>query len=73
MLAVRPEYQGQGFMRSMLEQVYKVADKKGVPVILDTDDKDKSDRYQHLGMKLNRVRKCGERFHMYDLIREVQI
>ena len=73
MLAVRPEYQGQGFMRSMLEQVYKAADKKGVPVILDTDDKDKSDRYQHLGMKLDRVRKCGERFHMYDLIREVQI
>ena len=70
MLAVRPEYQGQGFMRSMLEQVYKVADKKGVPVILDTDDKDKSDRYQHLGMKLDRVRNCGERFHMYDLIRE---
>ena len=62
MLAVRPEYQGQGFMRSMLEQVYKVADKKGVPVILDTDDKDKSDRYQHLGMKLDRVRNCGERF-----------
>lgn len=71
MLAVRPEYQGQGFMRSMLEQVYKVADKKGVPVILDTDDKDKSDRYQHLGMKLDRVRNCGERFHMYDLIREI--
>ena len=70
MLAVRPEYQGQGFMRSMLEQVYRVADKKGVPVILDTDDKDKSDRYQHLGMKLDRVRNCGERFHMYDLIRE---
>ena len=70
MLAVRPEYQGQGFMRSMLEQVYRVADKKGVPVILDTDDKDKSDRYQHLGMKLDRVRNCGERFHMYDLIRK---
>ena len=71
MLVVRPEYQGQGFMRSMLEQVYKAADKKGVPVILDTDDKDKSDRYQHLGMKLDRVRNCGERFHMYDLIREI--
>ena len=50
-----------------------MADKKSVSVILDTDDKDKSDRYQHLGMKLDRVRNCGERFHMYDLIREVQI
>ena len=27
-------------------------------------------RYEHLGMKLDRVRSCGERFHMYDLIRE---
>ena len=71
MLVVRPEYQGQGFMRSMLEQVYKVAKKKNIPVILDTDDKDKCERYMHLGMKLDRVRNCGERFHMYDLIREV--
>ncbi len=34
-----------------------------------TDDKDKCERYVHLGMKLDRVRKCGDRFHMYDLIR----
>ena len=38
--------------------------------ILDTDDKDKAARYEHLGMKLDRVRSCGEQFHMYDLIRE---
>ncbi len=70
MLVVRPEYQKQGFMRKMLESVYKYADKKGVPVILDTDDKDKSLRYEHLGMKLERVRNCGDNFHMYDHIRE---
>ena len=28
-------------------------------------------RHEHFGMKLDRVRNCGERFHMYDLIREV--
>ena len=39
-------------------------------MILDTDDQDKAARYEHLGMKLERVRNCGERFHMYDLIRE---
>ena len=71
MLVVRAEFQGQGFMRQMLEDVYELADKVGVPVILDTDDKDKSARYEHLGMKLDRVRNCGEKFHMYDLIREV--
>jgi len=32
--------------------------------------KDKAARYEHLGMKLDRVRNCGEKFHMYDLIRE---
>ena len=71
MLVVRPEFQGQGFMRKILEDVYKVADKENVPVILDTDDKDKAARYEHLGMKLERIRNCGEKFHMYDLIREV--
>lgn len=71
MLVVRPEFQGQGYMRKILEDVYRLADKRKVPVILDTDDKDKAMRYQHLGMKLDRVRNCGERFHMYDLIREV--
>ena len=70
MLVVRPEFQGQGHMRNILEDVYKLAEKRGVPVILDTDDKDKAARYVHLGMKLDRVRSCGERFHMYDLIRE---
>ena len=71
MLVVRPEFQGQGFMRKILEDVYKVADKENVPVILDTDDKDKASRYEHLGMKLDRIRNCGEKFHMYDLIRDV--
>ena len=71
MLVVRQEFQGQGFMRKILEDVYKVADKENVPVILDTDDKDKAARYEHLGMKLERIRNCGEKFHMYDLIRDV--
>ena len=57
-------------MKKMLEETYELGDKLGVPVILDTDDKDKSDRYVHLGMKLDRVRNCGEKFHIYDLIRE---
>ena len=69
LLAVRPEYQGQGYMRKLMEYVYRLADDTAVAVILDTDDMDKSLRYQHLGMKLDRIRNCGEKFHMYDLIR----
>ena len=71
MLAVRKEYQKQGFMKQMLDYVYEVADAKRVLVILDTDDKNKCLRYEHLGMKLERVRNCGGKLHMYDLIREV--
>lgn len=48
-LVVRPEYQRQGFMRKMLDSVYRLADRKYLPIILDTDDKDKSLRYQDLG------------------------
>ena len=70
MLVVRKEYQGQGYMRRMMEHAYSIAGDHRVPVILDTDDKDKAARYEHLGMRLDRVRSCGERFHMYDLIRE---
>ena len=40
------------------------------PLDAMSDDKDKSLRYQHLGMRLDKVRNCGEKFHMYDLIRE---
>ncbi|MCR5531897.1 MAG: N-acetyltransferase [Lachnospiraceae bacterium] len=71
MLVVRQEYQKKGFMRQMLNYTYALADKAGVPVILDTDDKDKCLRYEYLGMKIDRIRNCGEKFHMYDLIREV--
>lgn len=70
MLVVRKEYQGQGYMRQMMEYVYALAEERMIPVILDTDDRDKAARYEHLGMKLDRVRSCGEHFHMYDLIRE---
>ena len=71
MLVVRKEYQKQEFMKQMLDYTYKLAESRNVPVILDTDDKDKSLRYQHLGMRLDRIRTGAERFHMYDLIREV--
>ncbi len=72
MLIVRKEYQGQGYMRQMMDYAYEMAGQHQVPVILDTDDKDKAARYVHLGMTLDRVRNCGERFHMYDLIRECE-
>ncbi|MGX8688904.1 MAG: GNAT family N-acetyltransferase, partial [bacterium] len=70
MLVVRKEFQGQGYMRRMMDFAYALAEERRIPVILDTDDRDKASRYEHLGMKLDRIRSCAERFHMYDLIRE---
>lgn len=70
MLVVRKEFQGQGYMRQMMNYAYSLADERRIPVILDTDDRDKASRYEHLGMKLDRIRCCAEHFHMYDLIRE---
>ncbi len=67
-LVVRQEYQKQGFMKQMMDFAYSIASKNNVAVILDTDDKDKCERYEHLGMKLDRIRNCGKNFHMYDLI-----
>ena len=55
----------------MLAYAYKTAENHLVPVILDTDDKDKAARYEHLGMKHDRGPNCGEQFHMYDLMCEV--
>ena len=58
-------------MRKMMDYAYALADERRIPVILDTDDRDKASRYEHLGMKLDRIRTGGQKFHMYDLIREI--
>ena len=71
-LVVAKEYQKKGYMRQMMEYVYRIADEKKLPVILDTDDKNKYLRYEHLGMTLDRIRNCGNQYHTYDMIREVR-
>ncbi|EXM39584.1 GCN5 family acetyltransferase [Ruminococcus albus SY3] len=67
MLIVTEKYQGQGYMRKLMEFAYKIADKNGCPCILDTDAKGKCDRYVHLGMKLVQTRKAGG-CKIYDLM-----
>lgn len=69
MLVVRKEYQGQGYMRLLMEMLYQIADEKNLAVILETDAEDKVERYEHLGMKLVKTRDLGEGVFMYDLYR----
>ncbi|MBQ7925584.1 MAG: GNAT family N-acetyltransferase [Lachnospiraceae bacterium] len=71
MLVVRKEYQGQGYMRQLMEFAYEKADTYGVPCILDTDAQNKLDKYCHLGMQHVATRKVAGDCYLYDLMREV--
>ncbi len=69
MLVVQKEYQGQGYMRQLMEMLYQIADEKNLAVILETDAENKVERYEHLGMELVKTRDLGEGVFMYDLYR----
>ena len=65
----REAYQGQGYMRKVMDIAFAEGDRLGIPVILDTDAKSKCEKYVHLGMELYGTRDLGEGGTMYDLIR----
>ncbi len=69
LVCVREPYQGQGYMRRVMDMAFAEGDRLGVPVILDTDAQSKCDKYSHLGMKLAGTRRFGEHGVLYDLIR----
>ena len=69
LVCVRENYQGQGYMRKVLDIAFAEGDRLGVPVILETDAKSKCDKYVHLGMKLAGVRDIGEFGKLYDLVK----
>ena len=69
LVCVREPYQGQGYMRRVMEMAFAEGSRLGVPVILDTDAKSKCDKYVHLGMELAGTRRFGEHGVLYDLIK----
>ena len=69
LVCVREPYQGQGYMRKVMDLAFAEGNRLGVPVILDTDAKSKCDKYLHLGMELARTRRFGEYGVLYDLIK----
>lgn len=69
LVCVREPYQGQGYMRRVMETAFAEGDRLQAPVILETDAKSKCDRYVHLGMELAGTRRFGEAGALYDLIR----
>ena len=70
MVAVVKPYQGQGYMRKVLELAFEEGRKRNCPVFLDTDAKLKKDKYVHLGMKNVNTRKINDEVFIYDLLKE---
>ena len=69
MVCVREPYQGQGYMRRVMDMAFAEGNRLGVLVILDTDARSKCDKYIHLGMELAGTRRFGEYGVLYDLIK----
>lgn len=69
MLVVRKEYQGQGYMRRLMDMVFEKADAYHVPVVFDTDAENKLVKYCHLGMKLAQKRVLARDCILYDMVR----
>ena len=69
MVCVREAYQGQGYMRKLMDMAFAEGRRLDVPVILDTDAQSKCDKYMHLGMELGGIRRFGDSGVLYDLIR----
>lgn len=73
MVCVREKYQGQGYMRKLMDMAFTEGNRLSVPVILETDAKSKCDKYVHLGMQLAGTRSLGEFGMLYDLIKYPEI
>ncbi len=69
LVCVTEDYQGQGYMRKLMEMAFAEGNRLQIPVILDTDAKTKCDKYMHLGMELAGTRDFGENGKLYDLIK----
>ena len=50
MVCVREEFQGQGYMRQVMDLAFREGDRLGVPVVLNTDAWSKCVKYQHLSL-----------------------
>ncbi len=51
MVAVRREFQGQGYLRVLLEEPFRIARERNIPCVLDTDTELKVKKYISCGMK----------------------
>ena len=69
-IAVDKEYQGQGFMRKMIDYAFSESKRLGLPCILTTDDEKKVKIYEHFGMKMLREHVLSDKATYYEMFWE---
>lgn len=67
MLVVLREFQGQGFMRRLLETPFSIAEEQRIPCVLDTDTELKVKKYEKCQMHVSRRRKMINGFPLYTM------
>ena len=67
MIVVLRQYQGQGYMKKILEPAFQEADKRNCPCILDTDSPEKVAKYERCGMKKVAEKQVGHGVTLYTM------
>ena len=70
MVAVTKPYQGQGYMRQLLETALEEGRKHAMPVVLDTDAVLKKAKYEHLGMRCVTTQHVSDGVELYGMVYE---
>ena len=70
MVAVTKPYQGQGYMRKLLEIAFEEGRRASIPVVLDTDAELKKAKYEHLGMKCVTTKAIADGVKLYGMVYE---
>ena len=70
LLAIPEQYQHQGYMRQMMEFALKTAQEYKLPLVIETDEKVKCDKYCHLGVALVHKREFGDNRYGYGMMCE---
>lgn len=71
LLAIPEKYQHKGYMRQMMDFALQTAKDYKLPLVIETDEKLKCDKYCHLGVKLVNKRDFGDNRYGYGMIAEL--
>ena len=63
-----PRKERKAYMRKAMEDVFRLADEKRLPVVLETDETLKADKYRHLGMEQEGIRHLTPEIAFYEMI-----